>query len=634
MILSTHQVNKERTQSESRVRVALVAMPFGDRVPVPSIQLGLLQAIAEGAGFPTDTYHFALDLAQRLTGPFYNELCRHRGHFTGEWLFAVAAFGAAAPHDDEAFFTAFPEEVDWFGQRGKNKADISALRQEIFPRFVDDCLGGVDWSQYDVVGFSSTFQQNVASLALARRIKERHPGVAIVFGGANFDGEMGPEYVRAFPFIDYAVIGEGDLLFPALLRCVASGEDPTHLPGLAGRAPQGVRFSGVAPPVRTLDDLPAPSYDDYLKRARYLGLLKEGERPAYLPIESSRGCWWGAKQHCTFCGLNALGMAYRAKTAQRFLAELDELAEKHGVNFFYATDNILDVEYLPTFFPAISAAKTDYHFFYEVKANLTREKLRTLYMGGVRQIQPGIESLSTHVLQLMRKGCTMLQNVRLLKWCRYYGMVAFWNLIWGFPGETAEDYRQELQVLRCLSHLQPPASATRIWVERFAPYFSKHVDFPIRELRPEASYRHVYPPHVDLQKVAYFFDYEMDLTVPEEAHEPTRQWVQEWRHRWFSEKRDALVFCRLRDTMFIDDYRASGSGTRHTLRGVWALAYEYCSETMHTVPQILEYIAGLGIASIPEWEMVAALELFCRQRLMLEEGGLYLSLALPVNPQW
>lgn len=47
-------------------RVALVGMPFGTDPGVPSIQLGLLQAIAERAGFPTETYHLYVDLAQRL----------------------------------------------------------------------------------------------------------------------------------------------------------------------------------------------------------------------------------------------------------------------------------------------------------------------------------------------------------------------------------------------------------------------------------------------------------------------------------------------------------------------------------------------------------------------------------------
>ena len=57
------------------------------------------------------------------------------------------------------------------------------------------------------------FVQNAAALALARLLKERHPQLITVFGGANFDGEMGLEYVRALPWIDYAVLGEADETF-------------------------------------------------------------------------------------------------------------------------------------------------------------------------------------------------------------------------------------------------------------------------------------------------------------------------------------------------------------------------------------------------------------------------------------
>src|SRR3712207_7222676 len=43
------------------------------------------------------------------------------------------------------------------------------------------------WHEVDVVGFSSTYQQNAASFALARRLKQRYPAIVTVFGGANLD---------------------------------------------------------------------------------------------------------------------------------------------------------------------------------------------------------------------------------------------------------------------------------------------------------------------------------------------------------------------------------------------------------------------------------------------------------------
>jgi hypothetical protein len=133
------------------------------------------------------------------------------------------------------------------------------------------------------------------------------------------------------------------------------------------------------------------------------------------------------------------------------------------------------------------------------------------------------------------------------------------------------------------------------------PYFSDRANFPIHELRPEASCRFVYPPHVDLEKVAYFFDSTMDRTVPEEVHQPTGRWVQEWQRRWSSGEPDTLVFRRLQDIMFINDYLWPEPGMMHTLRRAWAMAYEYCRETMRIVPQILDHLERIGAGAIPDW---------------------------------
>src|SRR5208282_1850439 len=246
-------------------RVALVAMPFGPDAAAPdaaapSPQLGLLRAIAEEAGFATDTYHLYLDLAARLAPEVYANISEYRDQLTGEWLFSVAAFGAQAQDPDEEYFRAFPGAVECFKKSGKDPSYLSSLRHIILPQYISDCLAMVDWADYQVVGFSSSFQQHVASLALARRIKESYPGVTIVFGGANLEGEMGPEHVRAFPFIDYAVVGEGDVVFPAVLRCLAGGQDAGALAGVASRGPRGVRFAGQAAPVHDLDALPALNY--------------------------------------------------------------------------------------------------------------------------------------------------------------------------------------------------------------------------------------------------------------------------------------------------------------------------------------------------------------------------------------
>lgn len=115
----------------------------------------------------------------------------------------------------------------------------------------------------------------------------------------------------------------------------------------------------------------------------------------------------------------------------------------------------------------------------------------------------------------MRKGTTMLDNVRVLKWARHYDIRAGWNLLTGFPGERAENYDEQVDLIPLLTHLWPPTGVGRIWLERFSPYFFDD-SFPVHDRRPEPAYRYIYPAgRVNLDKIAYFFQYSMgDVVEP------------------------------------------------------------------------------------------------------------------------
>jgi len=84
----------------------------------------------------------------------------------------------------------------------RNRLTLLRLRDEVVPAFLSAMMRETDWGKFAVVGFSSVFQQTAASLALARRIKAAHPHVRIVFGGSNFDDEMGHELFRRVDALD------------------------------------------------------------------------------------------------------------------------------------------------------------------------------------------------------------------------------------------------------------------------------------------------------------------------------------------------------------------------------------------------------------------------------------------------
>jgi ribosomal peptide maturation radical SAM protein 1 len=603
--------------------VVLVSMPFmtAER---PSIQLGLLKAVTAGHGYAVRTLHANLDFAHRIGAGPYESLCEQRGQMFGDWLFSVAAFGDEAPDPGGALLGDGVAELGLPG----GPDQLRRIRDEDVPAYLDELVAAVPWQDVRVVGFSCTFQQNAASFALARRLKRDFPHLVTVFGGANFDDEMGLEYVRRVDSIDYAVLGEGDVSLPELLSSLATGADPCGVPGVAGRRAGEVVSTASRPPFERLDESPPPDYDEYFSRAEELGLLpRAGQRTVRIPFESARGCWWGAKHHCTFCGLNGSGMQFRAKSPGRVAAELATQARRYRSFRFEAVDNILDTAYLSGLFPELIAAGTTYDIFYEVKANLSREQLKLLRQGGVTHLQPGLESLSTRVLGLMRKGVRAGQNVNVLRWGQYYGITISWNILWGFPGESAEDYRAQAAVMPHLVHLRPPVGAGRVWLERFSPLFGEDGS-GVRERHPERGYRYVYPDRFDLDQIAYFFEYELTDPLPDDVYAGVRQAAAEWKAAWQRATPPTLTYFSAPGLLQIYDGRHPGAEGTYTFEGDLAEIYLACVDRPIGAAAVRERLSRrLPLDAVQE-----AFAGFAERGLMFLDGSSALALALPAGP--
>lgn len=607
----------------------IVSMPFMglDR---PSIQLGLLNAIAAENGFPVRTLHANLDFAARIGADYYRLLADARGPQVGDWLFSIAAFGAEAPDRDARLPEEFAAELSYLPGNGQQVRDrLLRTRDHDVPAFLDDLVASYGWHEPRVVAFSSTFQQNTASFALARRLKGRYPDLVTVFGGANFDDDMGLEAIRSVECVDLAVTGEADTSFPRLLEALATGADPATVPGVSRRDGHEVVTTPPRPPHDDLDGLPVPDYGEYFARAEALNLLpRTPRRDVWIPFESARGCWWGARHHCTFCGLNGTAMRFRAKSPRRVLRELALLARRYRSFRFEAVDNILDMSYLKDLFPAIIDSGSDYEMFYEVKANLTRAQLGLLARGGVTHLQPGLESLSSRVLRLMDKGVRAAQNVNLLRWARYYGIDVAWSILWGFPGETAEDYAEQAAAIPDLVHLQPPGGADRIWLERFSPLYAEPERFGVRNRRPERSYRYVYPERVDLDRIAYFFDYELDSALPDSAYEGLGRAVAEWSEAWKSGPPPALTYWSAPGFLQIHDGRHPGSAGTYTFQGALADIYVACTDRPTTAAAVRDRLRLTRSTGAVE-DIFAE---FQQRGLMFLDRPLAVALALPAIP--
>ena len=512
-------------------------------------------------------------------------------HLLGEWCFAGQLFPDAATNDEEYLNLVLEVRCSGFPPELEQRKDQMRWVRAQSASYVDRLADAIVAKRPRIVGCSSVFQQHCASLALLKRIRELSPDTVLLMGGANCEGEMGVETLRAFPWVDCVVSGEADAIFADLCKVLLEqgrDVDPVALPEgaisqrhLRSMFPIMSQESLPAPRplIRDMDSLPLPDYDHYfeaLKASTLSNLIEPG-----LLAESSRGCWWGEKFHCTFCGLNGEGMKYRSKSPERVLAELSELKRRYGIGSIQFVDNILDMSFFKTVLPKLAAAGEEYSLFYETKANLKREQVELLARAGVRWIQPGIESLDDNVLALIAKGNSALMNLQLLKWSREFGIDAAWNLLCGIPGESDFWYAEMAKWLPAIFHLQPPTGVSRVRYDRFSPYHMRPGDFGLT-LEPSRAYPYVYPlPKQSLMRLAYSFE---DSGRPRHMHRglsddpgqnQLREAVREWNDLWRS-SRPVLQVYDEGDRLHFFDTRPCANQRNWTAEALEADVYRLC----------------------------------------------------------
>jgi hypothetical protein len=155
--------------------------------------------------------------------------------------------------------------------------------------------------------------------------------------------------------------------------------------------------------------------------------------------------------------------------------------------------------------------------------------------------------------------------------------------------------------------------------------FRERERFPIRWIRPHASYAAVYPARVDLAAAAYFFDYELDGALPDDAYRELDREIERWRAAIIDAPEDGKPDLRVVDgdgRLLITD-RRHGAPVEIVLAGPAAEVHRACMDAPRTVGQMAE---ALGAAEVEVEEIAADL---AERGLLFPDRRLYVALALP-----
>lgn len=604
-------------------RVLLVSMPMAEPT-LPNLGMEILAQVLRHAGQHCDVLYGSLLMPKKIG----RELLHSIG---GQAVFAPAHFGLDPVAVAEALSLhwhpgAMTDPRDFEAKREAHVVDI-LIGVDAADQCLAACLAAIPARHYDVVAFSLTFDaQKLPSIALAAKLKQRD-GAAILFGGSACDGGMGLALMERFEVIDAVAEGDSE---GVVLGAVAAlrGEQPWGMvPNCHYRA-NGLIMSCAVRDTRTpLDCIPTADFGEYLRQKTG---SEYDEDHKILMFESSRGCWWGEKHHCTFCGLRADGLAFRERAAELVVEEVCRLQEAYAPDLVYATDGILGRRTLLKALPAIARwrrrERQPLNLFYEIKSNLKQQDAALLAAAGVSEVQPGIESFSTGQLRLMRKGATALQQIECLKWLSSYGISVTYALLIGLPGEVAGDYEDALALMPNLHHLAPAMQVNFLVLDQFSPY-SRHPEaFEIHNVRPMPEHHIVYQQDdADwLLRATYERNYDHGnhgdptlLLLRKKMRGELLQWQRDFRA-------GNSLLCQSEGKV-VTIYRTTSG----------ALSFARYGGLPAQVLQYAEHICGEEQAArrlnVPLSELRESLESLAADGLLAREDGRFLSLALPID---
>jgi ribosomal peptide maturation radical SAM protein 1 len=502
---------------------ALLIVPPFAMPSQPYFGVHMLQSCARIQGYEVNIFYANFLLATLIGMKNYEAISGFRGtDQIGERFFASAAYNLP-PFGSDGFIDSDRTEL-FVSKCCEKNSNFNILEIKVQERkaaiWADAVANLISVHDFKVVGCSTTFEQTASSIALLNRVKQLRPDIVTIIGGANCEGIMAKGILSLSNSVDYIFSGECEVTFPDFLAKVREGRMPTE------RIVRGRSCIEI-------EDLPLPDYSEFYHQHNQLlsGVAEEIRR--LLPYQSSKGCWWGEKHQCSFCGLNGENIGYRYKSAEKVFADLKRLRETYPDNLIAMTDNVLPSKYFESLIPRLEKELPNANLFYEVRPNLSLKKLAALKRAGFNSVQAGIESLSTPSLKLIRKGVTSRRNLAFLRYARSVDLPVIWNMMVGIPGEQLEDLKRLLSLIPLLRHLHPP-DFTGVLIERFSPYFLNPEEYGLTNITPWDSYYAFLPEDADIENVAYHFkaDYRSASRDHPEVTEHLKKEIDIWHNLW------------------------------------------------------------------------------------------------------
>lgn len=597
----------------------------------PSIQIGTLNAYVRSQvpDVKIDAHHFYLKVAETIGYKLYHAISERT------WL-AETVYGALLfPERLEQIETVFYKEAA--GKPLLKKTGFKTLINRV-GEVSDKFINQTDWGAFGLAGFSICLCQLTSALYFIKHIKQKFPDLLIVVGGFMAAGNSIKTMFHVFPEIDVVINGEGELPLSRLVRHLKESKPLENIPVIPGIYTKQITKNNAPVSFSQMPDLsslPPPDFDDYFH------LLKTfSPQKTFFPTlsaEISRGCWWrkrktdGKTMGCAFCNLNLQWDGYRSKHPSQIVSEIDYLTTKYRTLSVAFMDNLLPMKTSGEIFSKLGRLNKDLKLFGEIRASMPKRVLETMQAAGMNEVQIGIESLSTRLLKKLNKGTTAILNLEILKNCEALGIANNSNLILHFPGSDQQDVEETLNTLEFAMAFSP-LRCVYFWLGLESPVWLNSKAFEIKTVFNHPNYAAIFPFKISSAMNCMIQAYRGDLGYQKKLWQPVKKKVRFWKKAYAELHKGPIYepilnFRDGRDFLIIRQRRLNEEPMTHRLVGTSREIYLFCRKHRF-LKRILDHFPKFG-----EDKITSFLNMMVDKKLMFEENGKYLSLAIHVRPE-
>jgi len=275
----------------------------------------------------------------------------------------------------------------------------------------------------------SCLEDHIRTVEMIKRIC---PETCLVAGGSAFS-MYGKQMMERLPPIDFGVFGEGETVFPRLLR------DPSgasRMKGVYWRENSAVRFAGM-PERLDFSHIPAPDRDLFSPR-RYLG------DPAAVGVQTKRGC----RLNCLYCSdLYLLGHAVSCRKPSDVVAEIEALKVKYGVEEFFFADQLFNLprDYSEEIVERLAEKRLGMKWLaWFNEKGLTNHFVRRCKEAGLMMLNFSPDAVNDQRLSYLGKNATVADMKKAVRIAGEERMPLTYNFLVNGPGETLRSLLQTI----------------------------------------------------------------------------------------------------------------------------------------------------------------------------------------------